>query len=84
MLAPALPNPQGGAKAPSIQERIGTNMDVQATLEARHRDRDDAKYRRYRPRRGGRYDPEHDRSTSPEPLGPHVFSEAIRRVMFPA
>ena len=59
-------------------------MDARATLKARRRDRDEAESRRYRPRRGGRYDPDHDRSTSPEPSGPRVFSEAIRRAKFPA
>jgi hypothetical protein len=59
-------------------------VDARATLEARRRDRDEAESRCYRPRRGERYDPDHDRSASPEPLGPHVFSEAIRRAMFPA
>ena len=59
-------------------------MDARATLKARRRDRDEAESRRYRPRRGGRYDPDHDRSTSPEPPGPRVFSEAIRRAKFPA
>jgi len=34
-------------------------------------------------RRGRRYDPDHDRSTSLEPPGPRVFSEAIRRAKFP-
>jgi len=53
---PAPPNSQGGAKAPSVHERVGTNVDAQATLEARRRDRDEAESRRYRPRRGGRYD----------------------------
>jgi len=59
-------------------------VDARATLEARRRDRDEAESRRYRPHRGGRYDPDHDRSTSPEPPGPRVFSEAIRRAKFPA
>jgi len=67
---PPPPNPQGGNKAPSVHERVGTNVDTRATLKARRRDRDEAESRRYRPRRGGRYDPDHDRSTSPEPLGP--------------
>jgi len=77
---PPPPNPQGGNKAPSVHERVGTNVDARATLEARQRDRDEAGSRRYRPRRGGRYD--HDRSTSPKPPGPRVFSEAIRRAKF--
>jgi hypothetical protein len=45
----------------------------------------DEKVRRgYHPRRGGRYDSEEDRSPSPEPPGPTVFSQAIRRAPFPA
>jgi hypothetical protein len=45
----------------------------------------DEKVRRsYHPRRGGRYDSEEDRSPSPEPPGPRVFSRAIRREPFPA
>jgi hypothetical protein len=41
-------------------------------------------HRSYHPRRGGRYDSEEDRSPSPEPPGPRVFSQAIRRAPFPA
>jgi hypothetical protein len=41
-------------------------------------------HRGYHPRRGGRYDNEEDRSPSPEPPGPRVFSRAIRRAPFPA
>jgi hypothetical protein len=37
----------------------------------------------YRPRRGGRYDSREDRSPSPEPPGPQVFSKAIHMVPFP-
>jgi hypothetical protein len=40
--------------------------------------------RGYHPRCGGRYDSEEDRSPSPEPPGPRVFSRAIRRAPFPA
>ena len=79
---PPPPKPQGGNRAPSVHERVGADADVRATLEARRHDRDEAESRRYRPRRGGRYDPDHDRSTSSEPPGPHVFSEAIRRAKF--
>jgi len=32
---PPPPNPQGGNKAPSVHERVGTNVDARATLEAR-------------------------------------------------
>jgi hypothetical protein len=38
--------------------------------------------RGYHPRRGGRYNSEEDRSPSPEPPGPRVFSQAIRRALF--
>jgi len=82
---PPPPNPQGGNRSPSVHERVGADADVRATLEARRHDRDDeAESRRYRPRQGGRYDPDHDRSTSLEPPGPRIFSEAIRRAKFPA
>jgi hypothetical protein len=37
----------------------------------------------YHPRRGGRYDPQEDRSLSPEPLGTRVFSREIRTASFP-
>jgi hypothetical protein len=37
----------------------------------------------YRPRRGGCYDSREDRSPSPEPPGPQVFSKAIHMVPFP-
>jgi hypothetical protein len=40
--------------------------------------------RGYHPRRGGRCNSEEDRSPSPEPPGPRVFSRAIRRAPFPA
>jgi hypothetical protein len=40
--------------------------------------------RGYHPRHGGRYASEEDRSPSPEPPGPRVFSRAIRRAPFPA
>jgi hypothetical protein len=50
-----------------------------------HRARLDEKVRRgYHPRRGGRYNSEEDRSPSPEPPGPRVFSRAIRQASFPA
>ena len=38
----------------------------------------------YHPHQGGRYDSEEDRSPSPEPPGPRVFSRAIRVAHFPA
>jgi hypothetical protein len=49
-----------------------------------HRARLEEKVRRgYHPKHGGRYDTEEDRSPSPEPPGPRVFSRAIRRASFP-
>jgi len=40
--------------------------------------------RGYHVHRGSRYDSEEDRSPSPEPPGPRVFSRAIRVAQFPA
>jgi hypothetical protein len=44
--------------------------------------KEDGVVRGYHPRRGRRYDSEEDMSPSPEPLGPRVFSKAIRRAQF--
>jgi hypothetical protein len=67
-------------EAPTARERLGNehhHLD--------HRARLDEKVRRgYHPRRGGRCNSEEDRSPSPEPPGPRVFSRAIRRAPFPA
>jgi hypothetical protein len=55
-------------------DRLGNEPhrhDRRARLEERVR-------RGYHPRRGGRYDSKEDRSPSPEPPGPRVFSRAIR------
>jgi hypothetical protein len=59
-------------------DRLGDEQhrrDSRARLEERVR-------RGYHPRRRGRYDSEEDRSPSPEPPGPKVFSRAIRRAPF--
>jgi hypothetical protein len=67
-------------ETPAAPDRLGNEphrRDRRARLEERVR-------RGYHPRRGGRYDSEEDRSPSPEPLGPRVFSRAIRRAPFPA
>jgi hypothetical protein len=69
-----------GDEAPAARERLGDEQhrcDRRACLEEKVR-------RGYHPRRGGCYDSEEDRSPSPEPLGPWVFSRAIRRAPFPA
>jgi hypothetical protein len=65
---------------PAAPDRLGDEQhrrDQRARLEERVR-------RGYHPRRGGRYDSEEDRSPSPKPPGPRVFSQAIRRAPFPA
>jgi hypothetical protein len=65
---------------PAAPDRLGSEQhrrDRRARLEERV-------CRGYHPRRGGRYDSEEDRSPSPEPPGPRVFSRAIRRAPFPA
>jgi hypothetical protein len=69
-----------GDGTPATRGRLGDEQhhrDRRARLEERVR-------RGYHPRRGGRYDSEEDRSPSPEPPGPRVFSRAIRRAPFPA
>jgi hypothetical protein len=66
-------------EAPAARDRLSN--------EHHHRDHRaclDEKVRRgYHPRRGGRCDSEEDRSPSPEPPGPRVFSQALRRASFP-
>jgi hypothetical protein len=67
-------------EAPAARDRLSNkhhHLDRRARLEEKVR-------RGYHPRRGGRCDSEEDRSPSPEPPGLRVFSQAIRRVPFPA
>jgi hypothetical protein len=67
-------------ETPTAGDRPGDDQhrrDRRARLEEKVR-------RGYHPRHGGRYDNEEDRSPSPEPPGPRVFSRAIRRAPFPA
>jgi hypothetical protein len=67
-------------RTPAARDRLGDEQhrrNCRARLEEKVR-------RGYHPRRGGCYDSEEDRSPSPEPLGPRVFSRAIRRASFPA
>jgi hypothetical protein len=66
-------------RTPAAPDRLGDEhhrRDRRARLEEKVR-------RGYHPRRGGRYDSGEDRSPSPEPPGPRVFSRAIRRAPFP-
>ena len=65
-------------EAPAARDRLGNkhhHLDRQAHLDEKMR-------RGYHPRCGGRCDSEEDRSPSPEPPGPRVFSRAIRRASF--
>jgi hypothetical protein len=65
---------------PAALDRLGSEQhcrDHRARLKERVR-------RGYHPRHRGRYDSEEDRSPSPEPPGPRVFSRAIRQAPFPA
>jgi len=76
------------AKAPSVHDRIGKTPARERLHDTRgHAGDGDARYiingRKYTPRRGGRFDPEHDRGESPEPLSTHVFSREIRTAPFP-
>jgi hypothetical protein len=67
-------------EAPAARDHLGNehhHLDRRARLDEKVR-------RGYHPRRGGRCDSEEDRSPSPEPPGPRVFSRAIRRAPFPA
>jgi hypothetical protein len=69
-----------GDRTPAALDRLGNEQhrrDRRARLEERVR-------QGYHPRREGRYDSEEDQSPSPEPPGPRVFSQAIRRAPFPA
>jgi len=75
-------------KAPSVHGRIGKSPARERLHDARgHAGDGDARYningRKYTPRRGGRFDPEHDRGESPEPPGTRVFSREIRTASFP-
>jgi hypothetical protein len=68
-----------GDRTPASRDRLSDEQhrrDRRARLEEKVR-------RGYHPRCGGRYDSEEDRSPSPEPPGPRVFSRAIRRAPFP-
>ena len=76
------------AKAPSVHNRIGKAPARERFHDTRgHAGDGDARYvingRKYTPRRGGRFDPEHNRGELPEPPGTRVFSREIRTAPFP-
>jgi hypothetical protein len=67
-----------GDRTPAVRDRLGDEQhrhDRRARLEEKV-------HRGYHPRCRGRYDNKEDRSPSPEPPGPRVFSRAIRRAPF--
>jgi len=76
------------AKAPSLHDRIERAPARERLHDTRgHAGDGDARYvindRKYTPRRGGRFDPEHDRGKSPEPPGTRVLCREIRTASFP-
>ena len=74
-------------RAPSVHDRLGDRREAQGdhdVVSRRRRHDNDGPARGYQPHRGGRYDSEEDRSPSPGPPGPRVFSKAIRSAHFPA
>jgi hypothetical protein len=71
-----------GNKPPTVHARVGHNYDVRNVLNVCKRHKEDGASRGYHPRRGGRYDCKEDRSPSPEPQGPLVFSQDIYNTPF--
>jgi hypothetical protein len=76
------------ARAPSVHDRIKRTPAKERLHDTcGHADNGDARNiingRMYTPRRGGRFDPEHNRGLSPEPPGTRVFSREIRTAPFP-
>ena len=74
-------------RVPSVHDRLDNRCEAQGDHEVvgrRRRHDSEGPARGYHPHRGGRYDSGEDRSPSPEPPGPRVFSRAIRNAQFPA
>ena len=68
-----------------MHDRLGDRREAQGdhnVVSKRRRHDNDGLARGYQPHRGGRYDNGEDRSPSPRPLGPRVFSKAIRSAPF--
>jgi hypothetical protein len=80
------PAPRGN-RATSVHERVVDNREPRDARneinERRRRKSGDGAARGYHEHRGGRYDSSKDRSPSPEPPGPRVFSKAIRETLLP-
>ena len=66
-----------------LSDRRDAQGDHDVVIGRRRRDHDGAT-RGYQTHWGGRYDSDEDRSPSPGPPGPRVFSKAIRGTHFPA
>jgi len=74
-------------RVPPVHDCLDNRREAQGDHEVvgrRRRHDSEGPARGYHPHRGGRYDSEEDRSPSPEPPGPRVFSRAIRVTHFPA
>ena len=76
------------ARAPSVHDRVKRTPAKERLHDTSVRaDNGDARNiingRKYTPRRGGRFNPEHNRGLSPEPPGTRVFSREIRTAPFP-
>jgi len=72
-------------RVPLLHDRLGNRREVQGDHEVVSRRRchdNEGPAQGYHPHRGGRYDSGEDRSPSPEPPGPRVFSRAIRAAHF--
>ena len=72
-------------RVPLLLDRLGNRCEAQGDHEVvsrRRRHDNEGPARGYHPHQGGRYDSEEDRSPSPEPPGPRVFSRAIRAALF--
>ena len=74
-------------RVPVLLDRLDNRHEGQGDHEVvgrRRRHDGEGPARGYHVHRGSRYDSEEDRSPSPEPPGPRVFSRAIRVAQFPA
>ena len=74
-------------KAPSVHDRLSDRREAQEdhdVVSRRRRHDNDMLAQGYHPHRGGRYDSGEDRSPSPGPPSPQVFSKTIRGAHFPA
>ena len=79
----------GGRGDTPVKQWLGQNHDVRHTINARrreyyHDDEEGSVAKNYRPRRDGHYDSGEDRSISPEPPGPEVFTFGIRSLRVPS